>query len=175
MDTTPDPTTSETVSDRFMAVIKPGRHRRADDDDRVPVEDPQYLAMMWRMIRALEARVINNPELLPQIPALTHRLAEVVNVAIAANAERYHIDPHMGPSMLECARLMGISGASASKRRERGVKIMNARIADAGATSFSEAKREKAAIAEAAEQAAVAVPEWRERRLSVVPDWRRTA
>jgi hypothetical protein len=154
--------TSNTVqglSGRFLAMIKPGAGR----ETRRVVEDDEYLLMMWRMVRALEARTIENPELLIQAVALAQRLAELVNVAIAANAERYSVDPLSAASMAECARAMGISKQSASERRARGAAIMAERIDAAGAVRFSEAARERQAIEQANELAVTSLAEYRAR------------
>lgn len=158
--TQPEPAEqSGTVSELFLGVIRPARR----DPDKAPIEDGEYVQMMWRMVRAMEARTIENPEMLPQVIALAQRLAEVVNVAIAANAERYSVDPRRGASMMECARVMGISKQSASERRARGVALMGERIDAAGAARFSEAKREKAAIEAATEFAVTNLAEFRAR------------
>lgn len=166
MDSPPGTEAVEPVSDRFLKVIQPGRHRRAETEDRRVVEDGDYTAMLWRMVRAMEARTIANPENLTQVVALAQRLAEVVNVAVSANAERYAIDPHRGASMAECARILGISKQSCSERRARGTAIMNDRIEAAGAVKFSEARRERAAIEAAAEHAVTHLAEWRGRHVA---------
>jgi len=145
--------------DAFLARIRPAR-----TTDRPMVENAEFVAMLWRMIRALEARTIEDPELLTQVLALGQRLAEVVNVAIAANADRFKIDPRRGASMSECARLLGITVQSASERRARGVAIMGDRIDRAGAVRFAEAQRERAAMTAAAEHAVTYLAAYRERR-----------
>lgn len=148
------------LSSRFLATIRQGRPSRTD---RPAVENGDFVAMLWRMIRALEARAIEDPELLTQVVALAQRLAEVTNVVIAANADRYAIDPRRGASMAECARVLGISKQSASERRARGVAIMGDRIDRAGAASFAEAQRERAAITAAAQHAVTNLAEYRSR------------
>lgn len=145
------------VSDRFLALIASRREPK-----RI-TEDEDFLLMMWRMVRALELRTINNPELLTQVVALTQRLSEVVNVAIAVNAQRFAVDPRRGASMRECARTMGISAPSAKERKDRGEAVMNARIEAAGAVKFSEAAREREAIEEAAQVAVASLAEYRAR------------
>lgn len=146
MSTSPDTESVQAVSDRLLEML-----RTAKREPRRIVEDAEYLAMLWRMARGLEKRTIENPQMIPQVLALVERLSEIANVAIAANAERYSIDPMRGASMMECARLMGISKQSASERRARGSRIISERIDQAGAVRFSEAHREKAAINAAAE------------------------
>jgi len=152
--------------DRFLTVVRPPRtpvqHRREPRQ----TEGPEFVAMLYRVIRSLEARTINDPELLPQCVALAQRLDELVNVAIAANAERYATDPRLGASAGECGRILGISKQAASKRRERGAAIMARRVESAGAARFAEAARERAAIEAAAEHAVTYLAEWRERRAS---------
>lgn len=155
----PQPDPSGTVSEMFLGVIRAARR----NPDRAPIEDTEFVAMMWRMARATEARTIENPEMLTQVIALAQRFAEIVNVAIAANAERYQIDPRRGASMMECARLLGISKQSASERKARGVAVMGERIDAAGAARFSEAKRERQAIEAAAEHAVTNLADYRAR------------
>lgn len=157
MDTPTVPRPTQALSERFAALIAPKRTAKH------VIDDSDYLAMMWRMVRALEARTINNPELLTQCVALVERLAEVVNVAIYVNATRYGIDPRAGASMKECARAMGISAPSASERKARGERVVNARIEAAGATRFSEARREREAIEAAEAFAVVELAEYRAR------------
>lgn len=152
-----------TASERFLAMITPKRR----NPDRAPVEDHEYLEMLWRMVRALEARAAANPEMIIQMIALDQRLAEACNVAIAISAERYQIDPKLGASAGEIARLMGISKQSVSERRARGRAVMDERIAAAGATRFSEAAREKAAIDKAEQHAVTSLAEYRARHAKV--------
>lgn len=157
-----DPTTA-TRTDELLALIRSGRTPKHVTEDR------EFLLMMWRMTRALEARAIENPEMLTQAVALAQRLSELVNVAIATSAERHAIDPHRAASMRECARAMGISAASASERKIRGDKVIAKRLADAGAARIgkhraSEPEREAATIDRAAEHAAVSLADFRARR-----------
>jgi hypothetical protein len=145
--------------DRFLASVRrrPAKHT---------IDGAEYLEMLWRMIRALEARAIDDPELLPQVVALAQRLDEVCNVAFAANAARYAVDPRSGASAAECGRILGVSKQAASKRVERGRTIMLARTAAAGAIPFAERRREVEAIAAAAELAVVSMADYRARRAS---------
>jgi hypothetical protein len=148
----------QTSADRFLAATYRPRHGAE------PVEDDEYVAMLWRMVRALERRAIDRPELLAQTVALAQRLAEVVNVAVAANADRYAVDPRRGASMAECARILGITKQSASERRRRGAAVLDERARAAAATRFAEAARERAAIAAAADTAVTYLADWRARR-----------
>lgn len=154
---------AESISDRFLQMITPRRR----NPDRAPVEDQDYLEMLWRMIRALEARAANNPEIIIQMIALDQRLAEACNVAIAISAERYQVDPKLGASAGEIARLLGITKQSISERRARGRAVMAERIDAAGATRFSEAAREKAAIVKAQDHAVTSLAEYRARHAKV--------
>lgn len=147
------------TADAFVAVIRPNRPA-----DRPVVENAEFVAMLWRMIRALEARTIEDPSLLPQVVALVKRLSEVKNVAIAANAERYAVDPRRGASMAECAAILGITKQSASAHRAHGVATMGERIDRAGAIRFAEAKREREAMAAAADHAVANLADYRARR-----------
>ena len=153
------PEPAQTLSDRFTHVVRRRQPKHL-------IDGAEYVEMLWRMIRALELRAIEDPELLPQIIALGQRLDEVVNVAIAGNAERYAIDPRLGASAAECGRILGASKQAASQRRARGKAIMAARIAAAGAIPFAEAKRERAAIAAAAEHAVIKLADYRARKAS---------
>jgi hypothetical protein len=150
----------------FLALIKPvprNPHRTVEGDE--------YVSMMFRMIRALEARTIEDPALLTHVIALAQRLAEVVNVSIAANAERYAVDPKLGASMMECARLLGITKQSASERRTRGDSIMAERLDAAGVTKLgdkptvrhAEAGREREIIERATEHAVTNLADYRAR------------
>lgn len=150
------------LSDRFLAVLRGGRKAKHT------IDDADFGAMMMRLIRAWEKRVIENPEMLATNELLLQRLREITNVAIAANAERYARDPRKGASMAECARLLGIKVPTASERRSRGKAIMAARVEAAGAINFAEAKREREALAAAAEHAAVSLDAYRARHRRAV-------
>lgn len=164
------------LTDRLMARLKPQPKEQSKPSRREPriTEDAQFLAMMWRMVRALEARSIERPENLLQVLALVQRFEEIVNVTIATNAERYHRDPRLGASMKECARIMGISAPSASKRKALGEKIIGRRLGALGIvridklgrkrTISGETAREQAAIAAAAEAAVVPLADYFARR-----------
>lgn len=145
------------VSTAFLAMITPTRR----NPDRPVVEDEQYAEMLHRMIRGLEARAIRNPEMITQVILLAQRLAEVSNVAIAANAQRYKVDPRRGASIAECARLMGVSRQAAQQRAHLGDAVMERRVEASGAVRFSEAKRERESIQAAAKHAAEAFDEQR--------------
>ena len=149
-----------TISDRFMTVLKSRRPTKAAKERRV-IEDPEYIQALWRWVRALELRTIERPENLAQVLALSQRMDEIVNVAIAANAEIFEIDPRRAMSMAECARILGISKQAASQRRARGKAIMLGRVAAAGVFKFSEAKREKEAIESARVHAVTQLDEYR--------------
>lgn len=151
--------TAHDLSARFLAVLRPGTRKAP----KHPIDDEDYGLFLMRAIRAWEARVINNPELLAQNETMLQRFREITNVAIAANAERYALDPRRGASMAECARILGISKPSASERRARGVATMADRIDRAGAIRFSEAKREREQLAQAHEQAVTYLSDYRER------------
>jgi hypothetical protein len=131
------------VPQRFLDHLSGGREPSKIDDE-------EYGLFLMRAIRAWERRVIENPEMLAQNAAMAQRLAEVMAVAIAANAERYAVDPRRGASMLECARILGMSKAGASGARARGVAIMSERIDRAGAARFAEAQRQAQTVDAAA-------------------------
>jgi hypothetical protein len=149
-------------AEAFLTMIGPRRR----NPDKPPIDDEEYVEMVWRMVRALEARAIGNPSLLPQVVALVQRLSEVTQVTIAANAARHAIDPRRGASIAECAALMGVSRQAAQQRRAIGDRIMTDRIEAAGAVPFAEAKRERKAIHAAAEYAVVQLSEYRARHVA---------
>lgn len=154
---------------RFLAVVR-------KREPKTVIDGAEYVAMLWRMVRALEVRAVDDPELLPQVIAIAQRLSEIVNVAIAGNAERYALDARLGASAAECARILGVSKQAAGKRAERGREVMSRRIEAAGAvpinvktnrpTYSSEARREREAIEAAGEHAAVSLADYRARRAS---------
>jgi len=154
------PEAPQTLTDRFLAAVR----RR---EPKHVVEGADYVAMLWRMVRALEVRAIDDPELLPQVVALGQRLAEIVDVTIAANAERYAVDPRLGVSAAECGRILGYKSKQvASQHRQKGKAIIAARIAAAGAIPFAERRRELEALEAAADHAVTNLAEWRARRAS---------
>ena len=158
------------VTDRFMQLISPRRRdRRPNAPEPRVVEDTEFIEMLMRLARALEYRACERPENLAQVLVLVQRFNEIINVAIAVNAARFALDPMMGASMAECGRVLGIKKQSASDRRAVGERIIAEREAAAGAVKFSEAKREKEAINDAASHAAEALGEsYRARHLRVV-------
>lgn len=162
--TDPNSEPAASVSDRFLAMVTSRRR----DPRRPPVENEDFLLMMFRMIRAVEVRAIEDPAILVQVIALGQRLDEVVNVAIAMNADRFRIDPRRGASQGECAALLGIKKQSASERAVRGRAIVDDRLAAAGAAKFSEAAREREAINAASAHADEHLVTYRARHLRVV-------
>lgn len=161
MTTTPTPEPAATLPERFAALIAPRtpKHQRDNDD---------FMAYMYRMLRAMEARAIADPAMLAHWAKFVDRVHEIPNVAIAVNAARYAIDERSGASRNECAQAMGISGPAASKRRARGIIAMGTRIDQAGAARFSEAKRERELIDKANQIAEVELEEYRGRHLRIV-------
>lgn len=167
LDEPQQPATVTALSDRFVHAV---RKREPKNN----VEHLDYVAMLWRMIRALEVRSIDDPTLLPQVVALGQRLAEIVDVTIAASADRYAVDPRLAPSMAECGRILGHKNKqTTSYHRAKGKAIMLARIAAAGVVHInpktdrkisSEAVRETQAIDAAAEHAVTNLADWLARR-----------
>lgn len=163
-----------TTTERFLTVLRPPKATDGHREDcgcrgcspRPAMDDAEYGAFLMRCIRAWEARVIENPEMLAQNVMIAQRMNEITNVAIAANAERYARDPRLGASMAECARILGISKPSASERRARGIVIMGERIDKAGAVRFAEAQRERAALNEARDHAVTYLSDYAARRAS---------
>lgn len=167
MTSTPEPAGPVSLADRFLSATRSARAAARRDDRRI-VENDEFVLMLYRMIRALEERAINDPAVLPQVLGLAQRLNEVTNVAIAANADRYGIDPRRGASMMECARLLGMTKQSGSERANRGRAIMAARIEAAGAVPFAERKRERQAVDSANAHANEHLTEYKARHLRVV-------
>lgn len=162
-----------TTADAFVAAIRPPRPPKIGKDGQ-PVEpriteDTDFVAMVYRQIRALELRAIERAEILPQVLGLAQRLNEVVNVAIAANAERYALDPMLGASRNECAKVLGVSPQAAGQRKQLGEQIMRQRLEAANAARLgdkrasAEAARERAAIDAATEHAVTNLAEYRAR------------
>jgi sirohydrochlorin ferrochelatase len=146
-----------TIVDAFLDVIRPIRKPKPGEEPKQQparvTEDEDYVAMMLRMVRALEARAISNPAILAHVELLRQRLSEVTAVAIAANADRFAVNPFSGASMAECAKVLGVSKQAASQRRAIGNRIMGERIEAAGAAKFAEARRERDAVTRAEEYA----------------------
>lgn len=163
-----------TLHEQFLTVLRPARDTAGHRHDcgcrtcapRPRMDDEEFAAALLRMLRAWEVRVIENPEMLPLHLQLQQRCTEIVNVAIAVNAERFAVDPRRGASMAECARILGISKPSASERRARGVATMGDRVDRAGAARFAEAQRERAAIAAARVAAVENLSDYRSRKAS---------
>lgn len=146
-------------AESLVAILRPQRR----NPDRPVTEDDEFLAMLWRQLRALEYRMIDRPENLPHVLALQARLAEIANVTISVNAARYAVNPASGASAAECGRALGITKQSASERRRRGDDIVAARVDAAGAARFTEAARERAQIQEATTQGVTSLAEYRAR------------
>lgn len=121
-------------------------------------ENDDFVAMMQRMIRALEVRAVNDPALLAQVMVLVQQLSEVTDVVIAKSAAAYQRDARLSPSMSECAAILGFSKQAASVRRAKGEAIIAKRLAAHGVASLAAAKVERKARQRAAEHAAAAAP-----------------
>jgi len=152
-------TVDRSLTDRFRAALRANRRTA-----KHTTENADFLLMFRRMIRALEDRAIDDPAILAEIAGvlvdggsgqrvggLLQRLEEVVDVAIATNADRYARDPFTGASMAECARILGMSVPGASKRRAKGNLMILARIEAAGAAILeghrsAEALRERDSV-----------------------------
>jgi len=154
----------DSAAERFAALIRPKARKTEGDTPPRVTEDADFLRMMWRMVRALEARSIDRPENLSQVIALAQRLAEVPNVVIATSAARHAVNPYSSPSMGEISRLLGMTKQSASDRRKIGDRVIGERVAAAGAVQFAEAKRETAAIDAARDHAVTVLADFLARR-----------
>lgn len=165
---------TEGLTSRFLAAMRPLKAAPATPHrqdcrcrtcaPRPSMDDQEFAEFAMRVVRAFETRLVDNPELLPAARVISDRSAEMINVAIAVNADRYSIDPRAGVSMRECARILKIDPAAASRRRARGVAIMGSRIDRAGAVRFAEAKREREILAAARVEAVDELAAYRARR-----------
>jgi hypothetical protein len=133
-----------------------------------PVENDKYMAMMQRMVRALERRAIDDPAMLAQVLVLAQQLNEITNVVIATSADAYRADPFKAPSMMEIARMLGMTKQSASDRRKIGDRIIGERLAMLGVTGMTQARRERNARQAAAKHAAETMPTYTGRHLRAV-------
>jgi hypothetical protein len=123
-------------------------------------ENDDFIAMIQRMIRALENRAIDDPAILAQVIMLAQRLAEVPNVVIAKSSAAYSIDPRRAPSMGEIADLLGMKKQSASDRKKIGERILFER--SMGEDTIPQ--RERAARTRAARHAEDTMADWFARR-----------
>lgn len=146
------------MAERFVRLITPKRRQPAK-----VTEHGEYVAMMQRMIRALEARACDDANVLPMVRELEIQLGEVIAVAIATQAARYNVNPFSGASEGECGRALNITKQSANERAKRGRAIIARRLAAANAIPFSEARREREARERAEQAAAVSLAEYRAR------------
>ena len=124
------------------------------------VENDDYVAMMQRMIRALERRAIEDPAILTHVILLAQRLSEITDVVIATSAARYSNDPYAAPSAGEIARMLKMTKQSASERRKRGDRTLFER--QMGIETM--AQRERAARTLAAKHAETTLSSWLTRR-----------
>lgn len=131
--------------------------------DKRITENDQFVAMLQRMIRALENRAIDDPAILAQVLMLAQRLAEIPNVVIATSAVRFANNPLAAPSMAEIGRLLGMTKQSASDRRKIGDRIIMERALDIDPIP----QRERAARTRAAKHADETLAEWITRREQV--------
>lgn len=166
---------SDSLADQFLAAVRPVRaaptgHREGCNcrgcKPRPQMDDQEFAEFALRVVRAFEARVISNPEMLPAARVMAERAAEIPNVAIAVNAERYAVDPRTGFSGNEMSKILDVDKGAISRRKARGVAIMSDRIDRAGAARFAEAKREREALIAAAESAGDQLAAYRARRAS---------
>lgn len=171
MTTTSTTDPAQAVSDRFMDLVRPQREAKH------VTENDAFLRMVFRQLRALEVRAIDDPAILLQVLGLAARMDEIINVAIAVNAERYRRDPLSAPSQAECGKVLGVTKQAAGQRAERGRKVIARRLAAAGAVSLtewqrkrghkpSETDREREAIKAAAAEAVTRLADFRARRAS---------
>lgn len=160
---------------RFRELLRPRGGRHAADPARrdaaiaaaarQAADDDGFVEMYWRMTRALERRVVDDPAaLLPHAVALAARVAEIPNVAIAVAAADYAVDPHSAPSLGECARALGVTKQAGTKRRAIGERIIAGRVAAGDVERYAEAARERAARQAADAVAVTAMADYRARR-----------
>jgi hypothetical protein len=126
-------------------------------------EDREFVAMLGRMIRRMEQRLINDPSCLPEVIELGQALMDAPNVAIAMNAARYSSDPFSAPSANELARLLDVARQTVQDRRKKGDKIIFERQMGVGVLRVSQ--RQAATLA--AKRADEALSAWLERKDAV--------
>jgi hypothetical protein len=132
-----------------------------DDKPKRVTENADFIAMIQRMIRALEVRAVDDPSILAEVIMLAQRLAEIPNVVIATSAARYKADgPMAAPSAGEIAGLLGMTKQSASERRKVGDRILFER--QMGEETIPQ--RERAARTRARKHAETTMAEWLDRR-----------
>lgn len=127
---------------------------------KTPIENDKYIAMMQRMIRALERRAIDDPSILAHVIMLAQQLAEITNVVIAESSAAYASDPHRAPSAGELARMLGMSKQGASQRGIRGQRTIFER--QMGMETMTQ--RERAARTRAENHARTTLETWLTRR-----------
>lgn len=150
------------AADKLMEEIKSKRKAKNDIDNQ------EFVRFVMRMARVIERRGIGDPGILPLVMVLVQRFDEIIDVIIAANAERYHlIGEHAGASQAECARALGMSTQAAGKRKAKGEAIIARRLAAAGVAklanksgSAAEVEREKKAVQEASKFVVVALADY---------------
>lgn len=96
-------------------------------------ETSALIAGLQRQIRALEARVIDDPQWLAEVILLAQRLSEVTDVAIASNMAKRAAAPaaqrpYVAPSGNELAALLGMKPQSITDRRKRGDRTLLERM-----------------------------------------------
>lgn len=124
------------------------------------IENGDFIAMLQRMIRALEIRAMEDPSVLAEVMMLAQRLAEVPNVVIASSAARYALDRYASPSAGEIAGMLGMTKQSVSERRKIGDRTMMERAM--GETTMPQ--RERIARTLARRHAETTMAAWLERR-----------
>lgn len=124
-------------------------------------EHADFVAMIQRMVRALEARAIDDPTILAEVIMLAQRLAEIPNVVIALSSAQHKIDARSAPSAGEIARLLGMTKQSAGERGKVGQRILFER--SMGEDTIPQ--RERAARTKARRHAETTMAEWLARRV----------
>lgn len=128
------------------------------------VENDEFVAMLQRMIRALEQRAVNDPAMLAQVIMIAQRLAEIPNVVISTSAARYAMNPYRAPSAGEIARLLGMAKQSVADRRKLGDRVLMERAMGEDTVP----QRERLARTLAAKHAETELSAWLERRDTTV-------
>lgn len=124
-------------------------------------ENADFIAMIQRLIRALEARAIDDPSILAEVMMLAQRLAEIPNVVIARSAARYATEgEYAAPSAGEIGRLLGMSKQGVSQRRTRGDDVLLQRMMGEQTAPH----RERIARTLARKHAEATMAEWLERK-----------
>lgn len=102
------------------------------------IETEEYVAMLHRMINALERRLSDDPAGLVHVEPLRARLQAAANVAIAESQERVN-----GYSFGELAAILNMSRPSVHERAGKGRRLLAERRAKLGVVTLRDHRAAK--------------------------------